>query len=64
VELKTKPGTQMEVCRALERLVDATHREDRGVVRFEVGLDPQPRSRSNVEAGLTVRPRERILTRG
>jgi pimeloyl-ACP methyl ester carboxylesterase/quinol monooxygenase YgiN len=40
VELNTKPGAQREMREALDRLVDATHQEDRGVVRFEVGLDP------------------------
>ncbi len=45
VELATKPGKQEEMRDALERLVDATHREDHGVVRFEVGLDPQDATR-------------------
>jgi pimeloyl-ACP methyl ester carboxylesterase/quinol monooxygenase YgiN len=40
VRLETKPGAQPEMSNALERLVDATRRQDRGVVRFEVGLDP------------------------
>jgi pimeloyl-ACP methyl ester carboxylesterase/quinol monooxygenase YgiN len=41
VELSTRPGAQREMREALDRLVDATHQEDRGVVRFEVGLDPE-----------------------
>ena len=40
VELTTRPGAEREMREALDRLVAATHREDRGVVRFEVGLDP------------------------
>src|SRR6201995_2770341 len=40
VELITRPGAQREMRAAVERLVEATHRQDRGVVRFEVGLDP------------------------
>src|SRR6201995_268691 len=40
VELTTRPGAQREMREAIDRLVAATHREDRGVVRFEVGLDP------------------------
>jgi pimeloyl-ACP methyl ester carboxylesterase/quinol monooxygenase YgiN len=40
VELTTRPGAQREMRVALDRLVAATRREDRGVVRFEVGLDP------------------------
>jgi pimeloyl-ACP methyl ester carboxylesterase/quinol monooxygenase YgiN len=45
VRLKTKPGAQREMSLALERLVDATRRQDRGVVRFEVGLDPDDDTR-------------------
>jgi pimeloyl-ACP methyl ester carboxylesterase/quinol monooxygenase YgiN len=40
VRLDTKPGAQREMSHALERLADATRRQDRGVVRFEIGLDP------------------------
>src|ERR1700759_1030725 len=40
VELTTRPGAELEMRAALDRLAAATHREDRGVVRFEVGLDP------------------------
>ena len=40
VELTTRPGAQREMREALDRLVAATRREDRGVVRFEVGIDP------------------------
>src|SRR6201996_9249980 len=40
VRIDTKPGAQREMSQALERLADATRRRDRGVVRFEVGLDP------------------------
>jgi pimeloyl-ACP methyl ester carboxylesterase/quinol monooxygenase YgiN len=40
VRLDIKPGTQAEMNEALERLVEATRRDDRGVVRFEAGLDP------------------------
>ncbi|MCX4099066.1 alpha/beta fold hydrolase [Nocardia sp. alder85J] len=39
VEITVKPGAQREMREELDRLVDATRRED-GVVRFEVGLDP------------------------
>jgi len=45
VELSTRPGAQREMREALDRLVDATHQEDRGVVRFEVGLDPDDDTR-------------------
>ena len=44
VELTTKPGAQREMREALDRLVDAT-RQDRGVVRFEVGFDPDDETR-------------------
>src|SRR6201995_2668234 len=40
VRLTIRPGAQPEMSSALERLVDAPRRQDRGVVRFEVGLDP------------------------
>jgi pimeloyl-ACP methyl ester carboxylesterase/quinol monooxygenase YgiN len=45
VELTSRPGTQREMRAAVDRLVDATHRTDRGVVRFEVGLDPDDDTR-------------------
>ena len=45
VELSTRPGAQREMREALDRLVDATRQEDRGVVRFEVGLDPDDDTR-------------------
>src|SRR3984885_349248 len=44
VELTTRPGAQQEMREALDRLVDATH-QDRGVVRFEVGFDPDDDTR-------------------
>jgi pimeloyl-ACP methyl ester carboxylesterase/quinol monooxygenase YgiN len=44
VELTTRPGAQGEMRAALDRLVDATHREP-GVVRFEVGFDPEDDTR-------------------
>lgn len=44
VELTTKPGAQREMREALDRLVDATRQED-GMVRFEVGLDPDDDAR-------------------
>ena len=40
VELTIRPGAQREMRAAVDRLVDATRRGDRGVVRFEVGVDP------------------------
>src|SRR4051794_40143435 len=40
VRIDIKAGAQAEMSSALERLVQATRRQDRGVVRFEVGLDP------------------------
>ncbi len=44
VELTTRPGAQQEMRGALDRLVDAT-REEPGVVRFEVGFDPDDDTR-------------------
>ena len=44
VELTIRPGAQREMREALDRLVDAT-RQERGVVRFEVGLDPDDDTR-------------------
>ena len=44
VELTTRPGAQREMREALDRLVDAT-RPERGVVRFEVGFDPDDDTR-------------------
>lgn len=45
VELTTRPGAQREMREALDRLVDATRQDDRGVVRFEVGFDPEDDTR-------------------
>lgn len=45
VELTTRPGAQREMREALDRLVDATRQEVHGVVRFEVGLDPEDDTR-------------------
>jgi len=45
VELTTRPGAQREMRAAVDRLVDASRQEDRGVVRFEVGLDPDDDTR-------------------
>ena len=44
VELTTRPGAQREMREALDRLVNAT-RQENGVVRFEVGLDPDDDAR-------------------
>ena len=44
VELTIRPGAQREMREALDRLVDAT-RQENGVVRFEVGLDPDDDTR-------------------
>ena len=40
VRLDTRPGAQAQMSDALARLADATRRRDRGVIRFEIGLDP------------------------
>jgi pimeloyl-ACP methyl ester carboxylesterase/quinol monooxygenase YgiN len=40
VRLDTRPGAQAQMTAALTRLADTTRRRDRGVVRFEIGLDP------------------------
>lgn len=40
VRLDTRPGRQARMSDALDRLADATRRTDRGVIRFEIGLDP------------------------
>lgn len=40
VRLDTRPGVQTQMNDALARLADATRRADRGVIRFEIGLDP------------------------
>jgi pimeloyl-ACP methyl ester carboxylesterase/quinol monooxygenase YgiN len=45
VHLKIKAGAQEEMRAALERLADGTRTRDRGVVRFEVGLDPADATR-------------------
>ena len=39
VELRVRPGAQDRARESLARLVSATHREDDGCVRFEVGVD-------------------------
>jgi len=44
VELTTRPGAQREMREALDGPVDAT-RQERGVVRFEVGFDPDDDTR-------------------
>lgn len=44
VELTIRPGAQREMREALDRLVDAT-RQEPGVMRFEVGLDPGDETR-------------------
>jgi pimeloyl-ACP methyl ester carboxylesterase/quinol monooxygenase YgiN len=40
VRLDTRPGAEAQMSEALAQLADATRRHDRGVVRFEIGLDP------------------------
>src|SRR3954451_16231920 len=45
VHLDIRPGAREDMRAALEELVEATRRCDRGVVRFEVGLDPDDDSR-------------------
>lgn len=40
VRLDIQPGAQARMHDALTRLADATRRSDRGVVRFEIGVDP------------------------
>lgn len=45
VELTVRPGMQEAAQAAVIDLVEQTHRYDRGVVRFEVGLDPNDDSR-------------------
>jgi len=45
VELTIRPGAEREMREALNRLVDATRQLDRGVVRFEVGFDPDDGTR-------------------
>src|ERR1700712_3002721 len=40
VRIDTKPGAQSKMSSALAQLVEAPRRQDRGVVRFEVGIDP------------------------
>jgi pimeloyl-ACP methyl ester carboxylesterase/quinol monooxygenase YgiN len=40
VEVRARPGCQQALRAALDRLVEATHRLDPGVLRFEVGVDP------------------------
>jgi quinol monooxygenase YgiN len=45
VHLQVRPDTRESMRPALAELVDATRRHDRGVVRFEVGLDPEDDTR-------------------
>ena len=40
VEVRARAGRQQALQAAIDRLVDATHRIDPGVLRFEVGVDP------------------------
>jgi pimeloyl-ACP methyl ester carboxylesterase/quinol monooxygenase YgiN len=40
VHLDIRPGVQARMRDALARLAEATRRRDRGVIRFEIGLDP------------------------
>jgi pimeloyl-ACP methyl ester carboxylesterase/quinol monooxygenase YgiN len=40
VEITVRPGAQAEARRAVAELAEATRRLDRGLVRFEVGIDP------------------------
>jgi pimeloyl-ACP methyl ester carboxylesterase/quinol monooxygenase YgiN len=40
VRLDTRPGFEPQMSEALAQLADATRQYDRGVVRFEIGLDP------------------------
>jgi pimeloyl-ACP methyl ester carboxylesterase/quinol monooxygenase YgiN len=39
VEVRARPGRQTALRSALDRLTEATHRVDTGVLRFEVGVD-------------------------
>ena len=43
VRLDTRPGAEAQMSEALAQLADATRQHDRGVVRFEIGLDPDRR---------------------
>jgi pimeloyl-ACP methyl ester carboxylesterase/quinol monooxygenase YgiN len=45
VEVKARADAATRLRAELRRLVDATHREDDGVVRFEVGADPDDETR-------------------
>jgi quinol monooxygenase YgiN len=45
VHLQVRPDARESMRQALTELVDATRRHDRGVVRFEVGLDPEDDTR-------------------
>lgn len=45
VRLDTRPGAEAQMREALTQLADATRQHDRGVVRFEVGLDPLDETR-------------------
>jgi len=45
VEVKARRDAVSQLHAELQRLVDATHRHDDGVVRFEVGVDPEDETR-------------------
>ncbi len=45
VEVRARPDAVPALRAELERLTDATHRDDDGVIRFEVGADPQDETR-------------------
>src|SRR6478752_3953762 len=45
VHLAIRPDAREQMLAALEDLVESTRRWDRGVVRFEVGLDPEDDTR-------------------
>jgi pimeloyl-ACP methyl ester carboxylesterase/quinol monooxygenase YgiN len=45
VRLDTRPGVDAQMSEALAQLADPTRQHDRGVIRFEIGLDPADGSR-------------------
>lgn len=45
VEVRARPDAVPALRAELELLIDATHRDDDGVIRFEVGADPQDETR-------------------
>jgi pimeloyl-ACP methyl ester carboxylesterase/quinol monooxygenase YgiN len=45
VEVRARPDAVSALRAELERLADATHRDDDGVIRFEIGADPQDETR-------------------